>query len=164
MKFLIPLLVSLCWIVPVQATLVIEMQNTQTNNSIGTVEFKNTRYGLLITPNLKGLPEGIHGMHLHENPSCEMRANEAGGHYDPKNTGKHLGPYANGHLGDLPVIYVDVQLNATIPTLAPRLKEYHIKNRAVIIHQGGDNYSDEPNPLGGGGARIACGIYEPQSK
>jgi Cu-Zn family superoxide dismutase len=25
------------------------------------------------------------------------------------------------------------------------------------IHAGGDNYSDQPKPLGGGGARIACG-------
>ncbi len=42
--------------------------------------------------------------------------------------------------------------------LAPNLKLAEIKNRAVIIHQGGDNYSDQPQPLGGGGRRIACGI------
>jgi Cu-Zn family superoxide dismutase len=29
-----------------------------------------------------------------------------------------------------------------------------------MIHAGGDNYSDEPEPLGGGGARIACGVVE----
>jgi len=27
-----------------------------------------------------------------------------------------------------------------------------------MIHAGGDNYSDSPAPLGGGGARIACGV------
>ena len=27
-----------------------------------------------------------------------------------------------------------------------------------MIHVGGDNYSDMPLPLGGGGARIACGV------
>ena len=27
-----------------------------------------------------------------------------------------------------------------------------------MIHAGGDNYSDQPQPLGGGGARIACGV------
>jgi Cu-Zn family superoxide dismutase len=27
-----------------------------------------------------------------------------------------------------------------------------------MIHAGGDNYSDEPAPLGGGGARVACGV------
>ncbi|MBV8452160.1 MAG: superoxide dismutase, partial [Deltaproteobacteria bacterium] len=25
-------------------------------------------------------------------------------------------------------------------------------------HAGGDNYSDTPLPLGGGGARLACGV------
>jgi Cu-Zn family superoxide dismutase len=27
-----------------------------------------------------------------------------------------------------------------------------------VIHGGGDNYSDSPQPLGGGGARVACGV------
>ena len=31
---------------------------------------------------------------------------------------------------------------------------------ALAIHVGGDNYSDQPAPLGGGGARIACGVVE----
>ncbi|WP_324128836.1 superoxide dismutase family protein, partial [Acinetobacter baumannii] len=29
-----------------------------------------------------------------------------------------------------------------------------------MIHAGGDNYSDSPQPLGGGGARIACGVIK----
>jgi superoxide dismutase, Cu-Zn family len=29
-----------------------------------------------------------------------------------------------------------------------------------MIHSGGDNYSDAPAPLGGGGARIACGVIK----
>ena len=28
------------------------------------------------------------------------------------------------------------------------------------VHAGGDNYSDQPAPLGGGGARIACGVIK----
>ncbi len=27
-----------------------------------------------------------------------------------------------------------------------------------MIHAGGDNYSDTPEKLGGGGARVACGV------
>ena len=27
-----------------------------------------------------------------------------------------------------------------------------------MIHAGGDNYSDHPEALGGGGARVACGV------
>jgi len=42
--------------------------------------------------------------------------------------------------------------------LAPRLKLDDIHGRAIMIHAGGDNYSDIPLPSGGGGTRIACGI------
>jgi Cu-Zn family superoxide dismutase len=27
-----------------------------------------------------------------------------------------------------------------------------------MVHAGGDNHSDHPQPLGGGGGRIACGV------
>jgi Cu-Zn family superoxide dismutase len=27
-----------------------------------------------------------------------------------------------------------------------------------MIHAGGDNFMDHPEPLGGGGGRIACGV------
>jgi Cu-Zn family superoxide dismutase len=33
-----------------------------------------------------------------------------------------------------------------------------------MIHEGGDNYSDQPKPLGGGGARIACGVIPAEGK
>ncbi len=29
-----------------------------------------------------------------------------------------------------------------------------------MVHKGGDNHSDHPQPLGGGGARVACGVIE----
>jgi Cu-Zn family superoxide dismutase len=49
---------------------------------------------------------------------------------------------------------------ANYAVLAPRLKISDIKSRALIIHVGGDNYSDDPALLGGGGARIACGAIK----
>jgi superoxide dismutase, Cu-Zn family len=33
-----------------------------------------------------------------------------------------------------------------------------VKGRSIMIHAGGDNYSDQPAPLGGG--RIACGVVK----
>jgi Cu-Zn family superoxide dismutase len=47
-----------------------------------------------------------------------------------------------------------------MPLLAPRLKLADIKGRSLMIHAGGDNYSDTPAPLGGGGARAACGVVK----
>jgi Cu-Zn family superoxide dismutase len=129
------------------------------NQKLGTIEFRDTPYGLLVTPNLQNLPTGLHGFHIHEHPDCGDHALKAMGHLDPKQTGKHLGPYAEGHLGDLPVLVVDDKGQANTPILAPRLKTSDIKNHAVMVHAGGDNYSDEPK-LGGGGERIGCGIIK----
>ncbi|MEZ3498813.1 superoxide dismutase [Cu-Zn] SodC [Pantoea sp. KPR_PJ] len=135
--------------------------------AIGTVTIQQTTYGLQFTPALKGLTPGVHGFHVHANGSCEpgvsegktVAAGAAGGHLDPQKTGKHLGPYGEGHIGDLPAVYVDEQGNATYPVLAPRLKSLdEIKGKALMVHVGGDNHADHPQPLGGGGARYACGV------
>lgn len=126
---------------------------------IGTVVAKDTHFGLLLTPNLTDLPPGPHGFHIHEHPDCSDSGMAAGGHYDPGETNTHLGPYGQGHLGDLPVLIVDASGKATIPVVAPRLKVRDLLGHSLMIHAGSDTYSDTP-PLGGGGARIACGIIE----
>jgi len=85
----------------------------------------------------------------------------AGGHFDPANTKKHLGPDAmGGHKGDLPVLKVAADGTATGLLLAPHLKLADLAGHALMIHAGGDNYADQPKPLGGGGARIACGVIQ----
>ena len=127
--------------------------------SVGEVKGIDTSYGLLLIPNLYGLTPGEHGFHIHVYPDCSQKGNAAGGHLDPQNTQKHLGPYnAHGHLGDLPVLYVNKKGEAVTPVLAPRLTTKDLNNHAIIVHVGGDNYSDFPETLGGGGARFACGI------
>lgn len=138
-------------------TVSVNINSTSNNKSIGVIEFSDSPYGLLVKPNLNSLSTGSHGFHLHAFGSCADKAMAAMGHYDPANTKSHQGPYGNGHLGDLPVLIVDQQGKANTTVLAPRLKLNDIKGLAVMIHQGGDNYTDIPT-LGGGGARIACGV------
>ena len=136
--------------------------------AIGTIEASSSQYGTILTPNLSGLSPGLHGFHVHQTPNCGPGEKEgkqvpglaAGGHYDPAGTGRHEGPYGNGHLGDLPALYVDANGQASHPVLAPRLKVSDLKGRSLIIHAGGDNYSDYPEKLGGGGARVACGVVK----
>lgn len=126
--------------------------------AIGQVTAKDSEFGLILQPQLSNLPAGLHGFHVHINPTCADHAMAAGGHLDPQNTNKHLGPYdKSGHLGDLPVLYVDADGKAETTTLAPKLKEKDLAGHSLMIHAGGDNYSDQPKPLGGGGDRIACG-------
>jgi superoxide dismutase, Cu-Zn family len=135
--------------------------------AIGTVRIVETRYGLAFYPQLKGLPPGLHGFHVHENPSCApmdrdgapVAALAAGGHLDPAATKKHGEPWGDGHLGDLPALFVGADGMASNPVLAPRLtKLADVTNRSLMVHVGGDNHADHPAPLGGGGARLACGV------
>lgn len=135
--------------------------------SIGTVKITETDKGLEFAPNLKALPPGEHGFHVHAKGSCQPALKEgkpsaaeaAGGHLDPQHSGKHEGPEGMGHLGDLPVLVVNNDGKATDPVVAPRLKKLdEVKGKALMIHVGGDNMSDQPKPLGGGGARDACGV------
>lgn len=137
--------------------------------SIGTIRVARHEDGVLFEPDLEGLEPGLHGFHLHENPDCRTAqkdgkttpAGAAGGHLDPNGTGEHNGPYESGHLGDLPPLYADDNGKVSIHVLAPRLEFGQVVNHALVIHANGDNYSDEPKPLGGGGARVACGVVAP---
>ena len=105
---------------------------------IGIIEFKDTAKGLKVIPNLRGLSEGQHGTHVHQNPSCDPAEKDgkmvpglgAGGHYDPDNTGVHQGPQGQGHLGDLAVLYVDAKGNATRSSFAPRLNTTDLVRRS----------------------------------
>lgn len=127
--------------------------------SIGEVIAEDGPCGVLIKPNLHDLSPGIHGFHVHEKPDCSNKGMAAGGHLDSAHSGEHNGPYAKeGHLGDLPVLIVNADGTATLPTLAPRFNVSTMKGHSLMIHEGGDNYSDKPEKLGGGGARIACGV------
>ena len=136
--------------------------------AVGTVAVTDTPYGALFTPDINGFTPGLHGFHVHENADCGPKQKDgkmvpglaAGGHYDPAGSGRHEGPYGNGHLGDLPPLYIDANGGSNLPVLAPRLKVADLKGRSLMIHAGGDNFSDNPEPLGGGGPRKACGIVQ----
>ena len=126
---------------------------------------KGEKGGVEFKPELQGLTPGAHGFHIHENPSCESGTHDgkkvaalaAGGHYDPDKTGRHEGPEGQGHKGDLPRLMVNSKGEAMEAIVAPRLTLKELDGRSLMIHAGGDNYTDNP-PMGGGGARIACGV------
>jgi Cu-Zn family superoxide dismutase len=133
---------------------------------IGTVTVKQTKDGIDLVTDLKGLAPGEHGFHLHEKGSCEPADKEgkkvagqaAGGHWDPEGTKAHKGPMGGGHKGDLPklVVGADGKLKTKVSVKGLTLAD--LEGKTLMIHESGDNYSDQPKPLGGGGARVACGV------
>lgn len=137
---------------------------------VGEVVITESEYGLVFTPSFSNIAPGIHGFHVHENPSCDpiikdgvtTPAGAAGGHFDPTNSKAHKGPFVkDGHLGDLPALYANTDGRIVYPVLAPKIKKLdEIKGRSLMLHVGGDNHEDQPAVLGGGGARLACGIIK----
>ena len=137
---------------------------------VGVVRISDGPNGAILTTDLQGLPPGVHGFHVHAGMSCApgpdktgkvIPGGAAGGHMDPGATGKHEGPLGLGHLGDLPALNVSTGGLAQETLVAPHIASVAaLKGHALMIHAGGDSYSDDPAPLGGGGARLACGVIE----
>jgi Cu-Zn family superoxide dismutase len=137
--------------------------------AVGSAVISDSPRGAVVTVDLHGLTPGEHGLHLHANGSCQastgpdgkvVAAGAAGGHYDPAQSAHHMGPDGQGHLGDLPKLTVAADGTVRASFTAPRIKDVSaLKGRALMIHAGGDTYSDTP-PLGGGGARLACGVLD----
>lgn len=146
------------------------VDQTGVGKALGKVTITETAGGLTFVPSLTGLPPGPRGFHVHAKGDCapaetdgkKVPAGAAGGHLDPHDTKAHHGPgkaEKEGHAGDLPRLEVAADGTANQPVQAPQLKTLaDVKGRALMIHAGGDNYADQPAPLGGGGARIACGV------
>lgn len=148
--------------------LAVTMNDLKSGQSMGTIMVSSyDDDGVVFKPNLTGLTPGLHGFHIHQNGDCSVAMKDgekvlggaAGGHFDPEKTDKHDMPWSEkGHEGDLPALFVDNDGSALHPVFAPELELDDIQGRAIMIHADGDNYSDSPEPLGGGGARVACGV------
>ncbi len=135
---------------------------------IGTIVIQPSKDGVTLVTKLKDLPPGEHGFHLHEKGSCEpadkdgkkTAAAAAGGHFDPAASKAHKGPGGGGHKGDLPKLVVSSKGEASQKLEVRGVGVDDFKGKTLMIHAGGDNYSDAPKPLGGGGDRIACGVVK----
>ena len=132
--------------------------------SIGSATLADSDGGLSIKIDVSGMADGEHGFHVHEKGDCSPGMKDgkmaagiaAGSHYDPKSTKTHKGPDGDGHEGDLPkLMATGGKIDQTV--MVKDLKMTDVAGRSLMIHEGGDNYSDDPEN-GGGKGRIACGV------
>lgn len=149
------------------------IDTTGVGAAIGDVVIKDDgKGGVTFTPKLKGLSPGEHGFHVHQFPNCGAKEKDgkiepgdaAGPHWDPDKAAKHGSPAGGGHRGDVPPLVVAADGTARTAVTAPRIKYSELNGKALMIHQGGDNFSDQPKPNGGGGTRIACGVIAATTK
>ena len=130
-------------------------------NEIGEVRLSEMQNGFVnVVVNVDGIPEGVHGVHLHETGDCSAEDFESAG---PHISGdmQHGFDNAEGpHPGDLPNAHVqdDGVLAAQYMTDLITLDEAMIFDEdgsALIIHSNSDDYQTDPG--GNAGDRIACG-------
>ncbi len=137
-------------------------------NSAGTVTLTEMAAGVLLKIDLKGLPPGIHGFHVHEAGKCEGDFSSAGAIYNPLGA-KHgfindEGPMA----GDLPNIVAgpDGTARAEMMTTYLHLNRdgdeslFDADGSALVIFDKPDDYQTDPE--GGADARIGCGLIKGQ--
>jgi superoxide dismutase, Cu-Zn family len=132
-----------------------------------TEEKNATGVSVSIRIMLKGMPPGMHGVHLHAVGKCEPDFAAAGGHFDPGPAG-NPDPDANHpfHMGDLPQLNVDpnggsvYEVRTTRVTLSDGpLSLFDADGSAIILHGNPDQGITGAARSGvSGGPRIACGV------
>lgn len=135
---------------------------------IGQVEYVQGNNGVIVSIDAKDLPAGKHGMHFHAKGSCKDHEHfkEAKGHII-RGDKPHGYLHPDGpHEGNLPnlIVHEDgsarVELYSELVSIrdesaAALLDE---DGSAIIIHTNPDDHLTQP--IGGAGARIACGVVK----
>ena len=128
-------------------------------NIDGTVTFKETKKGVLVTAKINGLPQSktnctgrFFGLHIHDGTSCTGNATD-----EFANAKSHLNPTKCPHpfhMGDLPPL-IENNGQAYMSILINRFKIKDIIGKVVIIHDMPDDFTTQPS--GNSGTKIACG-------
>lgn len=149
-----------------QSTITTDILNNNGEN-IGTIKAQKGPEGVLLTVDLRDLPPGPHGFHVHAVGDCSDHDHfkKAGAHVKEDADDKHglLNP-AGPEAGDLPNLIVHADGTVKAEIYAPDLEmggddEENILDAdgsAFMIHANPDDHMSQP--IGGAGDRIACGV------
>lgn len=136
------------------------MLKTGAGADAGRATLTEAPKGVLLKIEAKGLAAGWHGLHFHEKADCtKSDFTSAGAHTHGADKAVHglLNPAAN-ETGDLPNLFAhaDGTANAEVFTSLTTLKALRdADGSAIVIHANADDHMAQP--IGGAGARVACG-------
>src|SRR5687768_925008 len=130
---------------------------------VGTASLTESAAGVRIALQVRGLPAGAHGLHIHATGTCEGPAfTSAGGHFNPTGAQHGLRNPAGAHAGDLPELVVAANGTASYATTTNRLtlgagllSLFDADGSSIVIHADPDDHVTDPT--GNSGTRIACG-------
>jgi Cu-Zn family superoxide dismutase len=135
-----------------------------TGQSVGTATLTEVPGGVRILVEVKGLPAGAKGVHIHEVGKCEgPQFTTAGGHFNPdKKQHGTLNPQG-AHAGDLPNIVVDNGGAGRLETTNNKItlgdgptSLFDADGSAIVVHAAADDFRTDPT--GNSGGRIVCGV------
>lgn len=139
-----------------------EMEPKSDSNVAGEVTFTEDNGQVVMKATFSGLSEGEHAIHLHEKADCSSAdGTSTGGHWNPtfQPHGK-WGAEEGYHKGDIGNFVADAEGNATVDFATGEWcigcddETKNILGKAVIVHQGVDDYTSQPS--GDAGARVSC--------
>jgi len=136
------------------------------HNVSGTIHFTETKTGVSVKYDIKGLKDGDHGFHIHEYGDLTDGCTSSCAHFNPYGL-THGGPKdIIRHAGDLGNIHsMDGISKGSMKDKIISLDPSHICNiigRAVVVHEDPDDLgkggNEESLITGNAGKRLACGI------
>ncbi len=148
-------------------TITFTMEPKSDSNVTGTVTFTEEDGMVKMVAVLSGLSEGEHAIHIHETADCTSDdGKSSGGHWNPtREPHGAWGAQEGYHRGDIGNFTADAEGNATVEfstdlwCLGCEDETKNLMGKAVIVHQGKDDFLSQPS--GAAGARVSCtGIIE----
>lgn len=136
------------------------------NNIKGTVIFKEKLNNIVeITAKIKGLKEGLHGIHIHKYGDLRQGCKSTCAHYNPHNK-NHGGPNdTDRHVGDLGNIEVNSKGEGKLVLEDKLVKlrgKYSVIGRSIVIHDKEDDLGKgkfkDSKTTGHAGNRLCCGV------
>jgi len=144
-------------------TLEISLEPKNDSEAKGKIVFMESDGMVNMIAELTGLSEGEHAIHIHEKADCSSADGKStGGHWNPtlEPHGKWGAPegYHKGDIGNFKT-NADGHGNITFATndwcIGCDDEKKNIVGKAIIVHQGVDDYKSQPS--GAAGSRVSCG-------